>query len=67
MREVERSQFMDSTPAELDNSLSPSAVLEAGGTFTVVDSEATDGGQRVTAWKRRGELDRLLETIATSS
>ena len=54
MREVERSQFMDSTPTELDNSLSPSAVLEAGGTFTVVDSETIDGASASPLARRSG-------------
>lgn len=49
MREVERTRFVAAKPAELDRTLSPSALLEAEGTFTVVDTEAVDGGQRVTA------------------
>lgn len=49
MREVERTRFVDAKPAELDATLSPSALLEAEGTFTVVDTEATDEGQRVVA------------------
>jgi len=46
MREVERTQFVAAKPAELDATLSPSTLLEAEGTFTVVD---TDDGQRVVA------------------
>jgi len=49
MREVERTQFVDAKPAELDATLSPSAVLEAEGTFTVVDTEPVEEGQRVVA------------------
>lgn len=49
MREVERTRFVDATPAELDRALSPSAVLEAEGTFTVVETTAVDGSTRVTA------------------
>jgi len=49
MREVERRQFVDAKPAELEASLSPSTVLEAEGTFTVVATTDTDDGQRVTA------------------
>ena len=57
MREVERTRFVDAKPAELDRALSPSAVLEAEGTFTVVDTEATEEGQRVTA---RGGVETVF-------
>ena len=49
MREVERTRFLDATPAELEAVLSPSTVLEAEGTFTVVETADTDDGTRVTA------------------
>ena len=41
MREVERTRFVAAKPAELDRTLSPSALLEAEGTFTVVDTSMT--------------------------
>lgn len=49
MREVERTRFVAATPAELARSLSPVAVIEHEGTFSVVTNEETDAGQRVTA------------------
>lgn len=49
MREVERTRFVDATPPELEQSLSPSTILDAEGTFGVVGTEETDDGQRVTA------------------
>ncbi|WP_245180534.1 SRPBCC family protein [Haloarcula amylovorans] len=49
MREVERTRFVAATPAELARSLSPATVLDHEGTFSVVESEESDAGQRVTA------------------
>ncbi|MFB6309460.1 MAG: SRPBCC family protein [Haloarculaceae archaeon] len=130
MREVEVSRFVRATPAELERYLSPAAIIEHEGTFTVVDSDdgqvtARGGGMevvfafeerdtgyryrqvgdrgpfetmtttltyepenegstvrarssvslglpvasvtdRVAAWKRRGELRRALEELATA-
>ena len=58
MREVERTRFVDAKPAELDAILSPSTLLEAAGTFTVVDTEAIDEGQRVVA--RGGGVEAMF-------
>jgi len=49
MREVERARFVDAKPDELDRVLSPRVLLEGEGTFTVVDTDAIENGQRVTA------------------
>lgn len=49
MREVERTRFVDATPAELRRALSPATILEAEGTFTVVETADSDGETRVTA------------------
>lgn len=115
MREVERTRFVDATPAELSRALSPITVFKAEGTFSVVETAETHGETRVTArgggivaefafeamettltyaasdhgsevtarssvslglplavvtdrvaaWKRRGELKRLLSGLAT--
>ncbi|MBX0321882.1 SRPBCC family protein [Halomicroarcula sp. F13] len=59
MREVVQTRFVDATPAELERALSPSTVLEAAGTFTVVETEAVDDGQRVTA--RGGGMEAVFE------
>ncbi|GGN85159.1 MULTISPECIES: SRPBCC family protein [Haloarcula] len=59
MREVVQTRFVDATPAELERVLSPSTVLEAEGTFTVVATADTDEGQRVTA--RGGGMEAVFE------
>lgn len=58
MREVERTRFVDATPAELERRLSPSTVLEAEGTFTVVETDDTAEGTRVTA--RGGGMEAVF-------
>lgn len=49
MREVERTAFVDATPAELERALSPTTVLDAEGTFAVVETAEADGETHVTA------------------
>jgi len=49
MREVERTGFVDATPAELDRHLSPRRVIEHEGTFSVVDTDRTGEETRVSA------------------
>jgi len=49
MREVEVSRFVPATVAELDRHLSPAAVVEAEGTFTVDAVTETDDGWTVAA------------------
>ncbi|WP_254273677.1 SRPBCC family protein [Haloarcula marina] len=58
MRTVERTRFVDATPAELDRLLSPSAILEHEGTFSTVESTAGDEGTRVTA--RGGGVEAMF-------
>ena len=62
MREVERTGFVDATPAELERTLSPSTVLDAEGTFTVVDTTDTDGDTHVTARGGGMEVVFVFET-----
>jgi len=62
MREGERTRFVDVTPAELERTLSPSTVLEAEGTFTVVDTADTDGETHVTARGGGMEVTFVFET-----
>jgi hypothetical protein len=64
MREVERTGFVDATPAELERTLSPSTVLEAEGTFTVVDTTDTDGDTHVTARGGGMEVVFVFETLS---
>jgi hypothetical protein len=64
MREVERTGFVDATPDELDRTLSPSTVLDAEGTFTVVETADTDEGQRVTARGGGVEAVFVFETLS---
>ncbi|MFC6974236.1 SRPBCC family protein [Halomicroarcula sp. GCM10025709] len=49
MREVERTCFVDASPAELDRALTPTGLIESEGTFTVRATEETDAGTRVIA------------------
>ena len=58
MREVELRRFVDATPRELGSFLSPSTVLDAEGTFSVVSTEEIDDGQRVTA--RGGGMEAVF-------
>lgn len=64
MREVERRQFVDAKPAELDDRLSPATVLEAEGTFSVVGTRDTDDGMRVTARGGGVEAEFVFERLA---
>ena len=53
MREVEVSRFVRATPAEVERALTPAAVVEYEGSFSVVDSdEQADGSTVVTAGSR---------------
>jgi hypothetical protein len=62
MREVERTRFVDATPAELERALSPSTVLDAEGTFAVVGTAEADGETHVTARGGGMEVVFVFET-----
>jgi carbon monoxide dehydrogenase subunit G len=49
MREVTVSRFVGATRPAVERALDPATILEAEGTFSVVDTEATDDGTVVTA------------------
>lgn len=49
MREVSVSRFVGATRPAVERALDPATILEAEGTFSVVDTEATDDGTVVTA------------------
>ncbi|SDL89107.1 Polyketide cyclase / dehydrase and lipid transport [Halogranum gelatinilyticum] len=52
MREVEVSRFVRATPAEVRRALTPTALVEYEGSFSVVDVEERDDATVVTAGSR---------------
>jgi ligand-binding SRPBCC domain-containing protein len=62
MREVEVSRFVRATPAEVERVLTPVAVVEYEGSFSVVDSDdRADGSTVVTAGSRGLTLSLRFE------
>ncbi|SEO61230.1 Polyketide cyclase / dehydrase and lipid transport [Halogranum amylolyticum] len=62
MREVEVSRFVRVTPAEVERALTPAAVVEYEGSFSVVDvADRADGSTVVTAGSRGLTLSLRFE------
>ncbi|WP_049998087.1 SRPBCC family protein [Halococcus sediminicola] len=62
MREVSASRFVRATPATVERALTPAALVEYEGSFTVHGVEDTEDGWLVVAGSRGMELTLAFET-----